>query len=148
MELQEKAAIIGEIRLIRTGLGMNQTQFGRLIYPELPKEGKSAGNKVSKIENGKDGNDRNYIITLDRAKHLKAEYDKQAKEHESARQALLTGLNNETNNDKSKGVKTDVWGAQRVCERLDRLIKAIEGVTNAIYVTDKRKREETLKNEE
>lgn len=145
MDLKRKAEIIGEIRLIRTELEMNQTQFGRLIYPELNDGTKSAGNKLGKIESGRTKDESVYYIALERARQAKERIAAQTRPD-----ALEMEFEPEAVNGKAKDIITELEALGSVCQRLDRLTKAIEGITNAIYVTDKRRRnkEQGAENEE
>ena len=134
MDDRKKYEIMGEIRKIRLDLGMKQSEMAALVFPDFKGSEKSWGNKIGKIENGVNKNEADYYIVLDKVRQVK-------REREDAMRSAQTDLFNQTNNDKGKDEKNETWTAEDVCKRLDRLIKAVEGITNAIYVTDKRRRE-------
>ena len=134
MDDRKKYEIMGEIRKIRLDLGMKQSEMAALVFPDFKGSEKSWGNKLGKIENGVNKNEADYYIVLDKVRQVK-------REREDAMRGAQADLFNQTDNDKGKDEKTETRTAEDVCKRLDRLIKAIEGITNAIYVTDKRRRE-------
>lgn len=133
MDDRKKYEIMGEIRKIRLDLGMKQTEMAALVFPDFKGSEKAWGNKIGKIENGVNKNEADYYIVLDKVRQVK-------REREDAMRSAQADLFNQTNNDKEKEAKNETCTLEDVCRRIDRLIKAVEGITNAIYVTDKRRR--------